>query len=136
MKNKISEKDLKDWHDFTTSKEKIQSKDLNINNLKKKDRLTIDLHGYTLSDANLAIKKIISKAYSEGVDSLNIITGKGSRSKSISDPYKSKDLSILKYSVPEFIFENEEIRKKIKKINIDEINNNNKGNFIIYLKKK
>ena len=96
----------------------------------------IDLHGYTLEEANKEVKYIIEKYYKEGVNKINIITGKGTRSKNKYDPYQSTDLSILKYSIPDFIKNDQELMQKIKQINFDEVNDLNKGSFSIFLKKK
>ena len=134
MKKKISDRDLKDWQDFIFNDQKLPNKDVDDFVVKKKYNLTVDLHGYTLSDANLAIKKLVLRAYNSGVKSINVITGKGTRSKTLDNPYKSKNLSILKYSVPEYILNNEDVKNKIKKIDIEELKNNKKGNFIIYIK--
>ena len=101
MKNKISDKDKKDWQKFIQSKEKVQNKDSHDNEEKKISiKKTIDLHGYSLEEANQKIKKFIENSYSESVIKINIITVKGSRSKNKNDPYQSSDLGILKYSVP------------------------------------
>ena len=97
---------------------------------------TIDLHGYNLEDANNKIKDFIKKSYIEGVNKIIIITGKGSRSKNTNNPYQSFDLSILKYSVPNYIKKNFDLMKFIKKINYDAINSPNQGSFDIFLKKK
>ena len=97
---------------------------------------TIDLHGYTLRDANIAVKNLINNSYDNKVEKLKIITGKGMRSKSEQDPFKSSKLSILKYSVPEFIQNNRELMSKIKKLNINEVEDLNSGNFTIILKIK
>ena len=96
----------------------------------------LDLHGYTIRDANIAVKKLIIKSYNEKLKKLRIITGKGMRSNNLENPYKSKDLSILKYAVPEFINRDKELMEKIKKIDFDNVNNLNSGEFLIYLKKK
>ena len=137
MKNKISEKDKKDWKDFITNKDKVEDKD---NFLKQNNRYTnhmeIDLHGYSLEDANKKISEFISECYEKKIISINVITGKGLRSKNTEDPYSSLDLGILKNSVPNFIKNNPELMNKIKSINFDEVMSKNKGNFNIYLKKK
>ena len=137
MTKKLTDKDKNDWKKFVDSKEKIENKDRD-NNQKQKffSEKIIDLHGYTLEEANNFIKEIIDKYYIEGVNKINVITGKGTRSKNKNDPYQSTDYSILKYSVPNFIKTNSDLMKKIKKINFDEIENTNKGSFEIYLKKK
>ena len=136
MIKKLTDKDKSDWKKFVDSKEKIENKDRD-NNQKQKffSEKIIDLHGYTLEEANNFIKEIIDKYYIEGVNKINVITGKGTRSKNKNDPYQSTDYSILKYSVPNFIKTNSDLMKKIKKINFDEIENSNKGSFEIYLKK-
>ena len=104
MKKKISSKDKKDWLKFLESKEKIHDKESNFtksyNQTKKQ---TIDLHGYSLKDANLKIKNFINNSYEKNIKEITIITGKGTRSKVGDNPYLSKDLSILKHSVPSFI---------------------------------
>ena len=110
MKNKISDKDKKDWQKFIESKERVQNKD-SYNNEEKKISIekTIDLHGYSLDEANQKIKEFIEKSYLESVSKINIITGKGSRSKNKNDPYQSSDLGILKHSIPDYIKNNIEI---------------------------
>ena len=136
MKKKISLKDKNDWEKFIKSSDKLENKDLNyyetIRNVNKK---TIDLHGYTLDEANNKIKDFIDKSFLEGVNIINIITGKGSRSKNKEDPYQSADLGILKYSVPEYIRNNKELMKKVKSIDLKSIYDETKGNFNIILKK-
>ena len=134
MINKLSDKDKKDWQDFLDSSEKLQSKD--VDKLKNQIILerSIDLHGYTLEEANKKISEFIETCYLNKVKKVNVITGKGMRSKNLEDPYKSKDLSILKYSVPEYIKNNNELMNKIIKIDFDSVNSPSKGNFDIYLK--
>ena len=136
MKKKLSDKDLKDWNKFIKSKDKINPKDeLNttITN-KNKSSFVIDLHGFSLDQANKFVEKTINECFEKEISKLNIITGKGMRSKSAEDPYKSSELSILKHSIPEFIKSNDELMKKIK--NIDNTDEKNLGSFNIYLKSK
>ena len=136
MKNKITEKDKKDWEKFITNKNKVENKDnfLTQNN-SFKDHMEIDLHGYSLEEANVKIFKFINDCYEKNIKSINVITGKGLRSKNIKDPYSSSDLGMLKNSVPDFIKNNPDLMSKIKYINLDEVTSKNKGNFNIYLKK-
>jgi len=133
---KISEKDKKDWKEFINSREKIFDKEVNSKNIENSNKITIDLHGFNLRDANIAIKNLIINSYNKGVRDLNIITGKGLRSKNDKDPYRSNKFGILKFSVPDYIQNNIELMDKIQKININEIENLNKGEFSIRLKKK
>ena len=136
MKKKISDQDKKDWKRFIDSNEHLENKDKNyISSSKNFKKKTIDLHGYTLENANKTINDFITKCYLEEVSIINVITGKGSRSKNKEDPYLSKDLSILKYSVPDYIKNNSELMEKIKKLDLDSVNNPNQGTFSILLKK-
>ena len=137
MINKLSDKDKKDWEKFIKSNEKIENKDTEyLSKEKQFIEKTIDLHGYTLEEANRKISEYIENCYLNNVDKINIITGKGLRSKNIDDPYQSNDLSILKYSVPNFIKNNTELMDKIFKIDFDSVNSPLKGNFDIILKSK
>ena len=134
MTNKLSDKDKKDWQNFLESSEKLQSKD--VDQLKNQiiAERSIDLHGYTLEDANKKISEFIEYCYVNKVKKIIVITGKGMRSKNIEDPYQSKDLSILKYSVPEYIKNNNHLMNKIIKIDFESVNSSSKGNFDIFLK--
>ena len=117
MIKKISNQDKKDWKKFIEDDEKLENKDININKVEKNfKKKSIDLHGYTLENANKTITDFINKCYLEGIGNIKVITGKGSRSKNKEDPYLSKDLSILKYSVPNYIKNNSELMKKIKEL--------------------
>ena len=134
MTNKLSEKDKKDWQDFLDSSEKLQSKDIDQSDDQIILERSIDLHGYTLEEANRKICEFIENCYVSKVKKVNVITGKGMRSKNMEDPYQSKDLSILKYSIPEYIKNNSELMNKIIKIDFEAVNSPSKGNFDIYLK--
>ena len=137
MTDKLSDKDKKDWQDFLNSSEKLDIKDkeeLVSSNLSLER--TIDLHGYTLEEANIKIYEFIDKCFDQNVSKINVITGKGLRSKNIDDPYQSSDLSILKHSVPNFINKNQNLMDKIFKINFDAVKSPSKGSFDIILKKK
>ena len=134
MTNKLSDKDKKDWINFINSSEKLQSKDLEQSNDRAILEKSIDLHGFTLEEANKEISKFIENCYLNKVKKINVITGKGMRSKNINDPYQSSELSILKYSVPEYIKNNSELMKKIIKIDFESVDSPSKGNFDIILK--
>ena len=136
MNSKISDKDKKDWKNFISSKDKISNKDLKItkDKIKKKIIKKIDLHGFSLENANKVIEEFITQSFEEGVNKIIVITGKGLRSKNDENPYISKNLSILKYSVPEFIKSSINLMKIIKNINEADIEDGGKGAFYIYLK--
>ena len=134
--SKITDKDKKVWKNFINNEDKIEDKD-NFK-LEKKNNFffkTIDLHGFTLDEANKEITQFVEKCHQEGVGKINVITGKGSRSKNKEDPFKSANLAILKYSVPDFIKNNSELMKKISKIDFDSVNSPLEGSFNIILKK-
>tara|TARA_B100001989_G_scaffold239424_1_gene203618 strand:+ start:580 stop:993 length:414 start_codon:yes stop_codon:yes gene_type:complete len=136
LNKKLSKKDLKIWKDFIEGKEKLFNKDSINKDLKyRKKESTIDLHGFSLDEANSKIEKFITTCFEKKIEKLNIITGKGLRSMVEQNPYQSKDLSILKYSVPEFIKSNSELMRIIKKIE-DNTNNKNSGFFTLFLKIK
>ena len=134
MTNKLSDKDKKDWQNFLDSSEKLKSKEFDQVNNKIISERSIDLHGYTLEEANRKVSEFIENCYINKVKRVNVITGKGMRSTNLEDPYKSKDLGILKYSVPEYIKNNAELMNKIIKIDLESINSPSKGNFDIFLK--
>ena len=135
MSDKISNKDKRDWENFITSSDKLEDKDH-----LKKDKTSIktksiDLHGFTLEEANEVIEQFINDSYLENIKKLIVVTGKGLHSQNDKDPYLSKDLSILKYSVPDFIEGNQELMKKILEMKDADIKDGGTGAFYIYLKK-
>ena len=136
MNDKISDKDKKDWENFLSSNEKLSDKDYRSEkkNISKTGR--IDLHGFTLEDANKIIQKYIENSYKNYITKIIVVTGKGLHSDVEKDPYVSKDLSILKYSVPEFIENNAELMEKIIEIKNADIEDGGSGAFYIFLKKK
>jgi DNA-nicking Smr family endonuclease len=137
LNKKISDKDKKDWQNFLKNKEKLPNKDLlSIKSFRKNLVKKVDLHGLSLDDANNVIYKFINKCFEDGVFQIIVITGKGLRSKNKLNPYVSKDLSILKYSVPEFIKNNKNLHQKIIQIKDAEIEDGGSGAFYIFLKNK
>jgi len=136
LNNKISEKDKKDWEEFLSGKEKLHNKDA-TNFKKNKSRIkTIDLHGYSLEKANKLIEVLIYDSYEKNIKKLKVVTGKGLHSNNEKDPFISKDLGILKYSVPDFIQNNSELMKKIFEIKDASPEDGGSGAFYIILKRK
>ena len=135
MKNNFSDKDKKDWEDFLSGNEKLPNKDLETVEKKKFKIKAIDLHGYSIENANKVIEELIINSYEEGFNKLKIVTGKGLHSQNEKNPYVSKDLSILKYSVPEFISNNKKLMEMINDIQDAKIEDGGSGAFYIYLKK-
>jgi len=143
-KNSVKKKDIKnpdkdrqDWENFLNNGEKITNKDfVHKKNIRYEKIKKIDLHGYTIEEANKTIEQFIQKCFDENVTKIIVITGKGLRSKNIENPYLSKDLSILKYSVPEFIENNKNLTQLIIEITDAKIEEGGSGAFYIYLKNK
>ena len=136
MNDKISDKDKKDWENFLSSNDKLHNKDFNLVKKKYSKIRNIDLHGFTLEQANKTIETFINESYHNGISKIIVVTGKGLHSNVEKDPYVSKDLSILKYSVPEYIQNNSELMKKIVQIRDAEKEDGGAGAFYIFLKKK
>ena len=131
------DKDKQDWENFLNNKEKIPNKDfVHKKNIRHEKIKKIDLHGYTIDEANQAIEQFIQKCFDEDVTKIIVITGKGLRSKNVENPYLSRDLSILKYSVPEFIEKNKSLSKLIIETTDAKIEDGGSGAFYIYLKNK
>ena len=135
MNDNISDKNKKDWENFVSSKEKLTNKDLKFQTKKFTKTRLIDLHGYTLDGANEAIENFVNKSFLENVNKLIVVTGKGLHSDNEKDPYVSKDLGILKYSVPEFISNNSSLMSKIIEITDASLEDGGGGAFYIFLKK-
>ncbi|WP_440908865.1 Smr/MutS family protein [Candidatus Pelagibacter sp.] len=134
--SKISDKDKKDWQDFLSKNEKLPNKDIIKTNSLVFRSTEIDLHGFTLDDANKEIEKLIYECFNNGFNKIRVVTGKGLHSNNEQDPYVSKDLSILRYSVPEFIKNNIELMKLINEFKEAPVEDGGEGAFYILLKKK
>ena len=135
MNNQISDKDKKDWQNFLSKKEKLPDKDNSQSTDKSIKISEIDLHGFTLDEANKTVERLIYKSYDEGVSKIRIVTGKGLHSDNEKNPYISKDLSILKHSVPEYIKKNNELMKLIIEFKEASSHDGGEGAFYIHLKK-
>ena len=135
MSDDISDKDKKDWENFLKSEKKIVDKDFNIQRRHKLKKKLIDLHGYTLDEANIVVEKFILDCFEKNISQLIIITGKGLHSENERNPFVSKELGILKNSVPEYIKNNINLMKIIKEIREAEIEDGGSGAFYVFLKK-
>ena len=136
MNSKISEKDKKSWKEFLSNNQKLPDKDNFQAKIKSKKTRSLDLHGQTLDEANQIIKNFIRKSYEDKVHKLIIVTGKGLHSNNEKDPYVSKDLGILKYSIPNFLKNNVDLMELISNISEASIEDGGSGAFYIFLKKK
>ena len=135
MTDSISKKDKKDWQTFISSNEKLPNKDLKLKQHLLIKTKSIDLHGYTLDEANKVINNFIKNCYEEKVNKIIVVTGKGLHSENEKNPYVSKDLSILKYSIPEYISNNKSLMNVINEIKDAKIEDGGSGAFYIFLKK-
>tara|TARA_B100000085_G_C18525429_1_gene505585 strand:- start:1145 stop:1558 length:414 start_codon:yes stop_codon:yes gene_type:complete len=136
LNKNLSDKDKKDWEDFLSSNKKLSNKDKDKASKKNISIKSIDLHGYSLDEANKIVKNFIVESYNKQISKLIVVTGKGLHSNNESNPYVSKDLSILKYSVPEYIKKDEDLMKMIIEIREANIEDGGAGSFYVYLKKK
>ena len=138
MKKKysVTSKDKKDWDVFTKQMGNISVKEsdflkenVQINEVKK-----LDLHGFSLVEANEKVKNFIIESFNSGKKKILVITGKGLRSKSSGNPYLSETLSTLKYAVPEYVKNNESLNKKIIRISEADLKDGGTGAIYIFLK--
>ena len=136
MNKNISDKDKKDWENFLSSDESLPNKDIKLSKKKFLKTKLLDLHGYSLDSANIKTKEVIISSYENGINKIIIVTGKGLHSQNEKDPYVSKDLGILRYSVPEYINSDKELMKIINEIKEASIEDGGSGAFYIFLKKK
>ena len=135
MIKKITDKDKQDWDNFLSNDETMPDKDSDQKEKLKRKNISFDLHGYSLDDANKKIEELINYSYNNGIRKLTIVTGKGIHSQNEKDPYVSKDLGILKYSVPEYIKNNNCLMNMINEIKDANIEDGGSGAFYIFLKK-
>ena len=136
-KDTLSKQDREDWENFIKSREKVPNKDFVTNKIIRNEKIKkIDLHGYTIDEANNAIEQFIKKSFEESITKIIVITGKGLRSKNVENPYLSRDLSILKYSVPEYIEKNKSLLRLIIETTDAKTEDGGSGAFYIYLKNK
>ena len=136
MTDNISKKDKKDWENFLSKNDKLTDKDLKEDNCRTYISKSLDLHGFSLDEANKKVESFLNDCFENSVYKVLIVTGKGLHSQNDKDPYKSNKLGILKYSVPEFIKNNSELKKKIKNISDADIEDGGAGAFYVFLKKK
>ena len=139
MKKKyvVSPKDKKYWTDFTKQIGNISPKedDLLQANIEINKVPKLDLHGFSLSQSNKIVKKFIIESFEKGYKKILIITGKGLKSKVHKNPYLSEQMNILKYSVPEFIKNDENLFEKINRISTADLKDGGEGAFYIFFKK-
>ena len=138
MKKKYtaSSKDKKDWIDFTKQIYNIKAKEADLlqENIQINKVPKLDLHGSSLTESNKMVKKFIIESFHHGYKKLLLVTGKGLRSKSYNNPYVSEKLNVLRYSVPEFIKNDEDLKNKISKVLEADIKDGGEGAIYIFLK--
>jgi DNA-nicking Smr family endonuclease len=137
-KYSVTFKEEADWFAFTKILGNIHDKDADFvgQNIKTKKLKKLDLHRCSLSKANKLVKKFILKSFEKGYKKLLIITGKGLRSKVHKNPYLSEKMNVLKYSVPDFIKNDEDLFNKINSISTASLRDGGEGAFYVFLRKK
>ena len=129
-------KDKKDWIDFTKQIDNISAKsaDLLQENIQTNKVPKLDLKGCSLTESNKIVKKVIIETSHRGYKKLLVVTGKGLRSKSYNNPYVSEKLNVLRYSVPEFIKNDEDLKNKINGVLKANVKDGGEGAIYIFLK--
>ena len=130
--------DKKNWIDFTKQIDNVKPKEADLfqENIQINKVSKLDLHGLSLKESNKKVKEFIIESSNRGYKKLLVITGKGLRSKSYSNPYVSEELNILKNSVPDFINNDEDFKNKISKMSKANIRDGGEGAIYIFLKNK
>jgi len=135
---KISQEDIETWNKFISETKSIEDKDKDLlptqdQNYQKNFDLKVDLHGHTISEAFDRIDYLFEFAKEKKIKKILLITGKGLHSNKENDPYASKDLSLLRYAVPDYI--NKNYSSLIHTIETSPISLGGEGSMIIALKK-
>lgn len=134
-KKDLSKEDKETWDNFTRQPSDIYDKDLQIaDDNPRKNRLRYDLHGFTLEDANKKVKNLILSGIRNKYKEILLITGKGLHSNTEEDTYVSKNLSKLRFSVPEFINSCDELSKFVVSISEASLKDGGSGAILIKLK--
>ncbi len=137
-KGLVTPKDKKDWDNYIKNTDNVYDKDsaISVNYIQSNKTRKLDLHGFATGEANEKVKKFVIQSYEEGYQKLIIVTGKGLRSKIHKDPFRSKKMNILRYSVPNFIENETDLIDIVKKISPAEIKDGGEGAIYLFLKNK
>ena len=133
-KKDLSQEDKQTWEDYIKDPSDIYDKDKNNQKIARKERYKFDLHGFTLDEANKKVKEILLFCTNNKYEELLLITGKGLHSSGDKDVYTSKDFGKLKFSVPEFIRTDLDIKNLIVSINVANVKDGGEGAILIKLK--
>ncbi len=134
-KKDLPAEDKKVWEDYTRNPSNIYDKEKQSTaNNSRKERFKFDLHGFTLDEANQKVSEIILSCTNKNYKEILLITGKGLHSNTDNDIYVSKDLSKLKFSVPEFINNNHELNNCVSSISEASLKDGGAGAILIKLK--
>ena len=134
-KKDLSKEDIKIWENYTKDPSDIYDKEKkNFSNILRKERFKYDFHGFTLQEANIKVKELILLCVKKKYKEILLITGKGLHSTTDNDAYVSKNLSKLKFSVPDYIKNNEELNKHVISISDSEKKDGGQGALLIKLR--
>ena len=135
-KEEIPDEEKKIWEEYLKNPKDLFDKELED---KKKNnqanRYRFDLHGFTLLEANKKVRKLITYCQLNGYKEVLLITGKGLHSNTDQNTYVSKELSKLKFAIPEYIKNQKDLAEKIVSMEPAQINDGGEGAIIIKLKK-
>jgi len=134
-KKNISQEDINTWKNYIKNPADITDKDNIQEDSQSRYRFKYDLHGFTLLEANEKVREIILSCVKKNYKEILLITGKGIHSQTEKDVYSSKDLSKLRYSVPEYIKADLDLSKYVMSISSATQIDGGDGAIIIRLKK-
>jgi|TARA_B110001452_G_C15161957_1_gene404145 DNA-nicking Smr family endonuclease len=134
-KEDISDLDKELWAEYLKNPKDIFDKEFEGNKLTNRpERYRYDLHGFTLSEANEKVRELINFCQQKGFKEILLITGKGLHSNVDQNAYASKELSKLRFAVPEHIKSQKELSDKVINIDKADIKDGGEGALIIKLK--
>ena len=135
-KKNLTQEDKNAWENYVKNPSDIYDKDKDLAiDKKRKERFKFDLHGFSLESANKKIKELLQYCIENNYKELLIITGKGTHSTNDQDVFSSKDFGKLKYSIPDYIKSNDELRNFVISINNAKKKDGGEGALILKLKK-
>ncbi|MDC1096102.1 Smr/MutS family protein [Pelagibacteraceae bacterium] len=133
--DKISDLDKKEWEEYIKNPKDLFDKEISKKTSVKKNRFKFDLHGYSLLEANKKVVDVINHCLNNDYNEILLITGKGLHSNTDKDTFVSKNLSKLRYSIPDYLKNNLEISRKIESFSAASMEDGGDGAILVKLKK-
>ena len=135
-KEDIPDTEKKLWEEYLKNPKDLFDKELEKKKIfDQTKKYRFDLHGFTLHEANKKVRELIIYCQENKFGEILLITGKGLHSNTDQNTYVSKELSKLKFAVPEYIRSQKELSDQIIEIEQANIKDGGEGAIIIKLKK-